>query len=445
MLRDATGYEVFPLVAGGNDNPTLVAGTATNWDLSAIPISVGNLAYYVLGLVLTLYGTVTQSGGTGVPIQPDTLTAALLQSIELRNCWHGTPISQAFALGAYLPLMEYLGGGNRLPRRESMTIPATNGATAFSRTIVIPLCIGMVKKPHHTAQLAAMYKKAQFVLNVAAAATLTSISPGATFSGLNARCSIILDPHPSLLLAPGTCWVDYQTPATGTQAQVLLNSFGNASTLVGTNKNDGVLALYAIGNGETSESTGMLPLPGSFNPGSISTYEFPWRSQFRTNHPEAIMAAQFLALGGNGKQAWAGDTGAITAYDSQGFPYINGLTTPVTQPIANSKPMLRGIMGFPLVVATEDLMLANVQTAQANESYFMSLATGSFSGTHHTLAWHVSDWSGPKVNDWISTVIGSGLAKTVLGTDAPSVVKQRIGTRKQSRFLPVYLANPARQ
>jgi hypothetical protein len=445
MLRDATGYEVFPLVAGGNDNPTLAAGSATNWDLSAIPISIGHMAYYVLGLVLTLYGTVTQSGGTGVVIQPDALTGALLQSIELRNCWHGTPISQAFALGNYLPLMEYLGCGNRLPRRESLPIPTTNGATNFARTIVVPLCIGMTKKPHHTAQLAAMFKKAQFVLNVASAATLTALSPGATFSNLNARCSIILDPHQSLLLAPGTSWVDYQAPANGTQAQVLLNSFGNASTLVGTNKNDGVLALYAIGNGSTSQSTGMVPLPGSFDPAAVSTYEFPWRSQFRTNHPEALAAAQFLAMGGNSKQAWAGDSTTFTAYDSQGFPYMNGVTTPVTAPAANKKPILAGMYGYPLVVPTEDLLLPNVQTAQANESYFLSLSTGSFAGTHHTLAWHVSDWQGPKVNDWINTVIAAGLARTVLGTDTPAIAKQRIGTRKQSRFLPTYLTNPARQ
>lgn len=442
MIRRSTGYQVFPLLSGGNDVPTLTQGAATNWDLSAIPISIGNMAYYVLGLVLTIYGTVVQSGGTGVPIMPDTLTASVLSSVELRNCWHGTPISQAFALGQYLPLMEYLGCGYRLPRREMLPIPAANGTTLFQRTIVLPLCIGQYPTPHHTAQLAIAYKTAQLVMNVNTAANmLTAVSPGASFGALTARASVILDPHPSLLLAPGTYWVDYQSPASSSQAQIILNSFGNAPTITGSDPNDGVLGLYAIGNGAvTGSGLGQLPLPGSFNPGVVASYEFPWRSQFKTNHPEAIAAAQFLALGGNGRQTWLGDSTTFTAIDSQGFPYENGDQLAVSPPTATSKPILQGMYGFPMVMPAEDLNLGTVQTAQSNQAYYLTLTTGSFSGTNHTLAWHVSSWSGQKQADWISQVIGSGLAKTVLGTNSVAPRKQRNGSAKQSRFQPVYLA-----
>lgn len=435
MLRKSTGFQCFNLTSGGNNQPNLSLGQATNWDFSAIQISTGKLAYYLLGIVLTLYGTVTQAGGAGSVIQPDALTGALVQSIEVRNTWMGTPISQQFALGSYLPLMEYLGCGYRLPRRESLAIAAAAGAYNFSRTITIPMCIGMYPTAHHTAPLAAMFKTAQFVVNVNAAAALTALSAGATFSNLSAQASVILDPHPSLLLAPGQYWVDYQTTAAGTQQQIQLNAFGNSPTIKGSEPNDGVLALYAISSG-----AGGFPLPGSFDPQFIANYEFPWRSQFKTTHPEAIMAAQFLAMGGNSRNLNFGTTAAITASDGNGFPYSNGSTGPVVGAAANSKPMLIDLYGFPLVIPTEDLSLATVQTAQSTQSYFLGLSTGTFTGQNHTLGWHVSSWDDAAVGNWISTVVNSGLAATVLGTNNVVQKKQRIGTSKQSRFQPIVLA-----
>ena len=424
---------------GGNNQPNLPApanGGATNWDFSAIQISTGKLAYYLLGIVLTLYGTVTQAGGTGQVIQPDMLTAALVQSIEVRNTWMGTPISQQFALGAYLPLMEYLGCGYRLPRRESLAIPLANGAYNFSRTIVIPMCIGMYPTPHHTAPLAAMFKTAQFVLNTQNSTALATMSPGATFSNLSAQASVILDPAASLLLAAGQYWVDYQTTAAGAQQQIQLNSFGNSPTIKGTEPNDGVLALYAMAG---ASGAGVMPLPGSFDPEFIINYEFPWRSQFKTTHPEAIMAAQFLALGGNGRNVNFGTTAAITASDANGFPYANGSTGPVVGAAANSKPMLIDAYGFPLVIPTEDLSLARCRRAEHPELF---PGTGGWQDLHrqnHTLGWHVSSWNDGAVANWITTVVNSGLAQTVLGTNTPVQKKQKIGTEKQSRFQPIVL------
>lgn len=440
MIRKNTGYQCFNLTSGGNNQPNLTLGQATNWDFSAIQISTGKLAYYMLGIVLTIYGTFTQAAGSN-PIPADALTAALIQSVEVRNTWMGTPISQQFALGAYLPLMEYLGCGYRLPRREALTLPNTNGAVNFSRTIVIPTCIGTYPTPHHTAPLAAMFKTAQFVVNMQAATVIAAMSANATLTALSAQSSVILAPAPSLLLAPGNYWVDYQTTAAGAQQQIQLNAFGNSPTIKGTAQNDGVLALYAMGNGTGSVLSVAGGLPGSFDPSFIANYEFPWRSQFKTTHPEAIMAAQFLAMGGNGKQAQLGSYSAATAIDSQGFPYVNDDQSP-GQPVltANTRPMLKGAYGFPLVVPTEDLSLATVQTGSSTVSYFLGLQGGqTFSGNNHTLAWHLSSWTDNAVSNWVSTVVNSGLAQTVLGTVNVKIAQQKIGTAKQSRFQPIAL------
>lgn len=443
MIRRGTGYELYPLQSGGNDNPTLTPGTQVNWDLSAMPISLGGggqMAYYLLGLLVTFYGTLNQPSSGASVITPDLLTTALIQSIELRNAWHGTPLQQQYALGAHMPIIEYVGAGARLPRREMNVIPTTNGAYAFNRTILVPLCIGNVAKPYQTAQLALMYKKANFVINVAAASVINSYSTGATITGLSARVSAVLDPQPSLILAPGVDWVDYQSPASANQTQVLLNSFGNVTGLTGTNPNGGVVDLMAIGNGSGNPWSGAAV--GSFDPEQILRYEFPWRGQYSTQHPEAVLAMQILALGGNGRQAWLGSSAAATAIDNQGFPYSNVNASTIA---SSSQQPLFGAYGFGLVDSCEDLNLTDVQTASQNEYYTLALKTGqSFSGTNHTLARHVRSWSMGKQQDWVNQVLASGLGNSVLGSS--NVTSRYKGNQpqasfsaKEAQFLPIYL------
>lgn len=454
MIRKGTGFQLYPLQAGGNDNPALNAGAATIFDLSAMPISLGGggqMAYYLLALVVTFYGRVTQSGGTGNVITPDELTAALVQSVELRNAWHGTPLMQQYALGVHLPIIEYLGCGQRLPRREMYSIPAGNGNYDFKRTICIPLCIGNVEKPYQTAQLALMYKKASFVIN-AASGVLATISPGASFTGfggtgsLSCRVSALLDPHPNLLLAPGVDWVDYQSPASSNQTQVLLNSFGNTTGLTGTKPNGGVVDLLAITGGGYAPWSNVAI--GSFDPAQVVRYEFPWRGQFSTQHPEAILAMQIMSLGGNGRQVWAGTSAAPDNTDNQGYPYANSATL-AGGTLINSAP-LSGLYGLGLVDSCEDLNLSDVQTASQNEYYTLALASGqSFSGTNHTLARHSRSWTDGKMQDWANQVIAAGLAASVLGTNnvtsryRPNSPQQRL-TAKEAQFLPIYLFDKTR-
>lgn len=454
MIRRGTGYELYPLQSGGNDNPAIAAGATTNFDLSAMPISIGGggqMAFYLLGLIVTFYGSVVQAGGAGSVITPDLLTAALIQSVELRNAWHGTPLQQQYALGVHLPIIEYLGCGQRLPRREMFTIPAANGTYAFKRTLFIPLAVGNVVKPYQTAQLALMYKKANFIINVASTSTISGFSTGATIAGTagtgscSVRCSAVLEPQPNVLLAPGIDWVDYQSPASSSQTQVLLNSFGNVTGLTGTNPNGGVVDLLAISG--AGEGPWALAAVGSFSPAQIARYEFPWRGQYSTQHPEAVLAMSILSLGGNGRQVWGGTSAAPTNSDNQGFPYSN-FPTAAASSLINSAP-LSGLYGLPLVDSCEDLNLSDVQTASQNEYYTLALNTGqSFSGTNHTLARHVRSWTPGKMQDWANQVIAAGLCASVLGTNNVTSryktnTPQKSLSAKEAQFLPIYLMPPA--
>ena len=288
-----------------------------------------------------------------------------------------------------------------------------------------------------------MYKKANFVINVAAASVIANYSTGATITGLSARVSAVLDPQPSLILAPGVDWVDYQSPASANQTQVLLNSFGNVTGPDRHQPRTAVSSTWmALGNG--SSTPWSAAAVGSFDPEQIARYEFPWRGQYSTYHPEAVLAMQILALGGNGRQTWFGSTTAATAVDNQGFPYSNANNATLA---ATGQQPLFGAYGFGLVDSCEDLNLTDVQTASQNEYYTLALATGdTFSGTNHTLARHVRSWSSGKQQDWVNQVLASGLGNSVLGTRAlrhqplqgqPAL--EASFSAKEAQFLPIYL------
>lgn len=449
LINDTTGYETVPLQSGGSNQPNVTPGNQYTWDLSTVPIMVGGggqMANYLLCLLVTFYGSVVQSGNTGNPVTDDMLTASLVSSVQLQGAWHGSPLQQTFCIGAYLPIMEYLGAGFRLPRRVANSIPAANGTHAFNHTILIPLAIGNVAKPYQTAQLALMYKKASFVINLNAGTVLAALSPGATFAGtagtgsMTMQVSAVLEPQSNLVLAPGVEFIDYQSPASTGQSQIPIFGFGNQTGLVGTNPNAGITDLLAIGNGANTPFGGTGIMPGSFDPAGVLSYQWGWRGQNTTFHPEAIAAMEFLALGPS-KQGWYGPENAPTAIDGQGFPYINATTAGLSP--SNASP-LTGLYGFPLVTSTVRMLLSKVQTAGNNEMLTLTLKGGfAYAGQNHIFGRHVRSFSPDKIADWQAQIIASGMASALLGTNnitlrQKTLSRQRVVPAKQLNFVPWY-------
>ena len=213
MLKEGVGYQLFPLQSGGNDKPSLTQGNPTSWALDAVPVVNGNRANYLLGVLVTIAGVFVQSGTVGAETFWDNFFQTLIQSIEVRNAWHGLPLNAQHALGVYWPIIEYVGCGFRYASRRRGSFPAAAASYGFSYTFMVPLCRGTNVKPVKTAQLQLLYKKAQLVLNIAPASTATTVSPGSSLTTLTCRASAVLQAHRSIWLAPGLEWVDYQNTA----------------------------------------------------------------------------------------------------------------------------------------------------------------------------------------------------------------------------------------
>lgn len=426
MLVNHTGYQFWPLSTGSSDNPTLTQGSPTTFNLDSMPTFTDALAYYLMGLLVTITGVYTQAGGTGVATPWDVLFRLLVDSLEVRNAWHGTPISVNFVKGSFFRVVEYVGCGFRRPVRDRGIIPAANGAYSFAYTFMVPLCAGVSEKPHHTALLALFFKKAQLQINTAAASVGTTFSPGSTLTALAARCSAVLLPDKELRLGPAVEWVDYQVAAAAGQTQIQLLSFGNQTALNGTERGAGVLFLGPL--------TSAIGQPGSFSADTVTKFSMPWRSQVELQHVPAFLTQIMMAMGPQRQIGDATNQAVANALaDTSGFPYSVG------KDFSNSTDELNGLLFFPVAFPTNDLQLSKVQVADGDASYFM---TATFSGVHHTLAQHVRSWESQKIEDAMRQIVDNGLAKRVLGSDSikPQIKmmgKQGSVVAKKARFFPL--------
>jgi hypothetical protein len=408
MLKDGVGYQLFPLQSGGNDNPSLTQGNPTSFALDAVPIVNGNRANYLLGVLVTVAGVFTQSGTAGSETFWDKFFQAVIQSIEVRNAWHGSPLNAQHALGVYWPIIEYVGCGFRYAARRPGSFPAAAAAYGFSLTFMVPLCRGTNAKPVKTAQLQLLYKKAQLVLNVAASTVVASLSTGATLTGMTMRASAVLQAHRSLWLAPGLEWVDYQNTASSSQSQIPLLNFGNTTNLTGTKANAGIAFLGAI--------TSVNNQGGSFAAEDVTQYQFPFLGQYLIQQMPAVLAQQLMSMGPQRTVGGTHTRGALAANqpnDVAGFPYILDTDTP-TGTTAASQKELTNLMFFPMITQAAEGQDSKLWQAYGDQSY--NLVGPSFSGTNHTLAQHVRAWEESKENDFAAQIISSGLAQEVLGT-----------------------------
>lgn len=432
MLLNGTGFQHFPLsAAGGGDNPSLTQGSPTVFNLNTIPINQGNMAYYVPALECTITGTLTQSGGTGVRTAWNNLYRILLESLELRNCFHGSPLSPQYVKGSMMPIIEQICLGYRNPARKRGFFPAANGAYAFSFTFLVPMSLGVGQKPHHTAHLAALYKEAQFSLQVAQASVLTALSPGATLSALAMRCSAVLLPEPELRVGPVMEIVDYQVAATSGQVNVPLQSFGNQGQTTRMERGAGLVYLGLLTNNQG--------LPGPFAPENLTRLNVPFRGQFDTGHVVPFLTQQLLSQGNTRTLGSVDDQGIAKGYsDTAGFPYTEGFDS------SNSTSELQNLLAVPICAPGTDFEYTKCQVVDGDESFNAQLSSGP-SGTWHNLAVQLKSWAANSWDDLAAYLLSQKLPDKVLGTNAgmtwevKTLRKNADIESKKMRFLPMVM------
>lgn len=457
ILRNHTGLRFHPLTGPNGENPAFAFGGQLQFNLNTIPkLTGGNLANYLLGIVVTVFGNIdwTNAGAATGGTRVRDLIRALFADFEMHSAWHGRPLHPQTIRGRTLDVLEYLACGYQTWGRHRPPFGTADGAKPFKLSFFLPLCHGFGDKPHHTAQLSILYKDAQLLINANSLATfqainagvpqLGSISGGPGVGSATIRCSAVLLPEPELRLGPASEWMEFRTPgAVAGSDAVDVIGLGQQTALQGVEPGAAIDMMIALGAADFAQ-TGPAP-DGSFSPETLSRFSAPFLDQTQTLHLEPFADAfsgmipthEDALATANSDSALAGEAAPFTRfpYSRDGGPYDS------TQPIGP------GLVGFPLRFATPDLELTKVPVFEGNVTYYRTISA-TVNSVDRTLVHQFKSWSPNKMADFRELLIQEGLALKVEGSNdisnVPKLTRKNVGSvdAHKLRFLPQRWVGP---
>lgn len=440
MRKTSTGGQTWPLTSPLSA-PVFAAGGTTRFDMNDVPAKcpTGPLAYYVPALILTFLGGLINVGESPVPVHVMDLPGLLIQSVEVRDVWHGVPVSSQYWLGEHLRIHEFIGSGYQYAQRMPGAVtPAAIPNNLATFQVRIPLSAGEGQLIRETSQLALLYQPGSVNITLKPASVLNGVSSGTTWAG-SILCDLELDPRAELVLGTPIEHVLHRQVAAPTDPDIQIKGFGRSSKLTGVEAKGGVLHLMELTSATTGE-TG-VSLGGVFTLDQVSRYSFDWRGQKITSNPRAVLSTLLGQMGhwpdistpGNG-----GSTDANASSERTTFPYAQ-----VGANNGSADPLSADGLAWLMACGGMEARLTDVQCADSDQTYHLEL-NGSFdTGDHLILARYAKVWAEGKRADWISQVKRAGLDTYVLGAGAGGAqLRPRAPTDKhtitadQLAFLP---------
>lgn len=432
-MRKDTGGETWPLTAP-EENPDFTPGGSVRFDMNDVPdrSPTGPLAFFIPYLILTLIGTLVPpvDASFATPIPWYDIPRLLVQNVEVRDCWHGTPVSATNTLGEHLRMIEYVGGGYRYIDRWGSDVDGANNVP-FELNVAVPLSAGQGNLMSDTSQLALFYQPGSVEVNFKAATVLDSFSTGATWEDLSARMSCKLDARQELILGTGVEWILHRTNASANGTEIQIKGFGRNSKLTGVHAKGGVLALMELSN--------VAGQGGVFGANNLTDYSFDWRGQRLTRHLSAVLL-QLLDQKHPADPNIAVPAGTAPS-DYNRWPYDHGASAIYNARSAN-------LLAWFMVLEGHNCRLSDVQTADRDETYHLTAGGGGFTPNEHLiLAQYAKCWQDPKRADFVAKVtegganslaahvLGNGWTKAKLGIRRP--LDKHVLTADQETYLPL--------
>lgn len=447
MNKRGTGGILWPLVTGNNNDPTLIQGKKTSFFCNTVPdrCPTGPLAYYLPVFLMTIKATLIQPASGASQIFWDTMQQALVASVNMLNCWYGTPISQNFVTGPLMPVVEFVQNGFIRPVRERPPYPSVAGAYPVEYTFALrPSTNAIGDLETETAQLALLYQTGQIDLQVADASVINGLSKGATLTNIDCQISAVLIPRNELVLGTPIEAVVSQAVAGSNASFIQIKGFGTDTALNGVESKGGVLGLL--------EMTSVNGQGGCFLMQNVQQYNFPWRGQDPTTH-----ITGFMAMNGIGQLPYSRSSNLPIILEGGGDASMN--SPPYAQykldeldspPVDNLD--LREALYLPMVFPGAEVALSDLQTADADKQYYLQVNGGFGSGTHVVLGFYARRFNDAMRAAWVKKITGGNdpLANYVLGADnvSKAVLGQRVPNGKHLlttdnyTYLPWQLSAP---
>jgi hypothetical protein len=440
MRKSGTGGQLWPL-SSPLSNPTWAPDGEIRFDMNDVPdrCPTGPLAYFVPALILTLMFNLVNAGESVASIAMLDLPGVLIKSVEVRDVWHGVPISSQYWLGEHLRIHEFLGNGYEFGSRIPGIVTPSAGGLPVVLPVKIPLSAGEGELMRETSQLALLYQPGSINVTFKPASALDTVSDGTTVSNASARCSLELDPRAELVLGTAVEHVLHRTVAAPSDPDIQIKGFGRSSKLTGVLPKGGVLSLMELTAVVPASGAG---LGGVFLGSEVNAYSFDWRGQKITKDVTAVLDSLIGQMG-----HWPDIPFGANDDSSERttFPYTSlGATSTPNAPLNN------GLMAWLMVLAGMRARLTDLQTADSDQSYHLDLGANTFdTGDHLILARYAKVWAQGKRDDFEAKVKVGGansLAAYVLGENYASArlrprapVDKHTLTADQTAFLPFQL------
>lgn len=426
MLLNHTGFRKHQLRGDQGLSPAWTENSQIRFDLRTLPLLTGgNLANYLMGIVITFVGAINVTATAGSFITANELIQVLINNVQLTGAWQGKPIASEAFRGPLLRIIEFvsLGYQNWSNRRLAFDgNVAGTGSHGFRLSVFLPLGFYAGQKPHHAAQLAVFYRDATLDLNTGLNATMNTVF------GMNAanviagtpivRATAILLPDRELRIGPFCEWAEYVQPSVSggpLTEQVSLDSFGNKTGLSGVEPGAGIGFCGIVCDPPAADGAtqGLL---GSVDASTITQLEVPWRGQAQTQHidpftDEGVTARGVMRLVSPTTLDTAAGLPAAT-HDYRGFPFSDRAKG-VTQAGVDPQTMV-----LPLVSPSIQMQFSKLQVVEGTQDYSV---TGTFNNTtgrqHRTLVMQIKSLTPEKWADAREILIREGLCRAVLGSD----------------------------
>jgi len=417
MRKTGTGGQTWPLTSPLSA-PTFVAGGNLRFDMNDVPARcpTGPLAYYVPALILSFFGTLVNAGESPDAVTTMDLPGLIIQSVEVRDVWHGTPVSSTYWLGEHLRIHEFIGSGYEyVQRMPNWITPATSPGADASFQVRVPLSGGEGQLIRETSQLALLYQPGSVFITMKPASVLNGVSANTTWVG-SVQADLELDPRPELVLGTAIEHVLHRQVSAPNDPDIQIKGFGRSSKLTGVEAKGGVMHLMELTAADTGPSG--VSLGGVFLGSEVGRYSFDWRGQKITSNPSALLSSLQSQM-----RRWP-DVGvpglAITLGDASNagsefttFPYagrgLNGTVSPLND----------NLLAWLMVCAGSDARLTDCQTADSDQAYHLELDGATFdTGDHLIIGRYAKVWTEGKRADWVAQVRKAGLDTYVLGSAA---------------------------
>lgn len=434
-MRNHTGLRPWQLSGPTGQTVTWTPGGKGRFQFGDVPeLTDGKLCNHLLGILLTIIVPIGAGGVKTAGANADTFLKWLFESVEVRNCWHGTPVSQNHMKGCMMGLAEFMACGYQyFGRRLSVPSQFDLGSKFVQVNSFVPLSYLMGEKGHHTALPVTFYKNGEIQLNFGVGPA-DGGEGGATFTTATIQASAVMLPESEIHVGPGNQFIDYPSAANAGSEVVKMDSFGNNTTLQDVEAGAGVDFLFWLSS-QYNQDQGFT---GSALVKDLTRVGIPFRGIQSTTHLQPFLQSFEAAIGGR-------EDGESDPYDAtfmgvvksnlSGFPYAQNYAGPLVADFALDGSDLKNMLGFPIIYPGRDLEVTKMQSFEGTQSYYMTFAQGKApaqGSTHHTFAHQFHSWTPAKWENAMRTLIDSGVAQAVIGKSAGLVWATKLSKKNPS-------------